>query len=110
MAALMADENFPRPVVEVLRNLGHDVDTAQSLGVAHRSDVEVLEAATAEGRTLLTFDRDFIRLHRKSSAHGGIVLCTPDPDWNALAVRIDRILSTGRMGGLLRRVYRPQSP
>lgn len=33
MARLYANENFPLPVVEVLRRLGHDVLTAGEAGV-----------------------------------------------------------------------------
>ncbi len=34
MAKLYADEQFPYPVVEVLRRLGHDVLTVQESGKA----------------------------------------------------------------------------
>ena len=44
MAGLFADENFPLPVVEELRLLGHDVVTIQEAGMAERgvSDADVL--------------------------------------------------------------------
>ena len=64
MANLLADENFSRSVVEALRALGHDVRTAQEEGLGGRPDPEVLAAATALGRIMLTHDRDFVRLHR----------------------------------------------
>jgi hypothetical protein len=44
VARLFADENFPLPVVEELRVLGHDVVTIQEAGMAERgiSDPDVL--------------------------------------------------------------------
>ncbi|HEX3245608.1 MAG TPA: DUF5615 family PIN-like protein, partial [Chloroflexota bacterium] len=43
----MADENFPLPVVEALRALGHDVLTIQEYGLGNRAlpDRAVLAAA-----------------------------------------------------------------
>ncbi len=57
----LADEHFPRPSVRVLSAAGHDVaDIAlSSPGIP---DEIVLERAIREGRTLLTFDRDYGRL------------------------------------------------
>ncbi|MBX9791982.1 MAG: DUF5615 family PIN-like protein [Pirellulales bacterium] len=56
MARLFADENFPRPVVEALRNLGHDVETIHATGAAEMaaSDRDVLAIATASKRAVLT--------------------------------------------------------
>ena len=59
MARLYSNENFPLPVVEALRRLGHDVLTIQETGQAGRatSDETVLAFARKEGRALLTFNR-----------------------------------------------------
>jgi hypothetical protein len=53
---LYANENFPLPVVEELRRLGHDVLTSLDAGKAGQAipDDEVLAFAIAEGRALLT--------------------------------------------------------
>ena len=50
MARLYADEQFPFPVVEFLRLLGHDVLTVQAAGKAGQKipDSEVLTFATEE--------------------------------------------------------------
>ncbi|MFQ5668794.1 MAG: DUF5615 family PIN-like protein [Candidatus Binatia bacterium] len=47
MARLLADENFPLPVVEELRRLGHDVTTINEAGKAGQSvaDEDVLGLA-----------------------------------------------------------------
>lgn len=68
MARLYSNENFPLPVVEELRRLGHDVLTIQETGQVGQamSDEAVLAFARAEGRALLTLNRKhFIRLHRQ---------------------------------------------
>ena len=56
MARLFADENFPFPVVEELRRLGHDAVTIQDAGHAGRSlpDEAVLDLACADDRAILT--------------------------------------------------------
>jgi Domain of unknown function (DUF5615) len=61
-----ADENFPLPVVEELRRLGHDVLTMYEDGSANQSipDDKVLALATEKRLALLTTNRrHFIRLH-----------------------------------------------
>ncbi len=88
MARLFADENFPLPVAEELRLLGHDVVTIQEAGMAERgvSDADVLTHATSEGRSVLTLNRKhFIQLHRQRPEHPGIVACTSDRDFTAQA-------------------------
>jgi hypothetical protein len=95
MARLYSNENFPLPVVDELRNLGHDVLTIQETGRANQamSDVDVLVFANKEKRILLTLNRrHFIRLHNKRHPHPGIFACTFDPNFSALAERIDKAI------------------
>ena len=56
MARLFADENFPLPVVEELRRLGHDILTLNDAGKAGQSltDDAVLEMASSDDRAGLT--------------------------------------------------------
>ena len=92
MARLYSNENFPLPVVEELRELGHDVLTIQETGKANQatSDEDVLAFANEKQRILLTLNRrHFIRLHNKRQPHAGILACTFDPDFSAFAKRID---------------------
>jgi hypothetical protein len=111
MAQLYADENFSRLVVEELRRLGHDVLTALEAGQANQRipDPDVLAFAINEGRALLTFNRlHFIRLHRHTLTHSGIIACTQDPDSAALAARIGRaIASASSLTDALIRINRP---
>ncbi len=108
MARLFADENFPKPVVEGLRDRGHDVVTLQETGEGGLSvpDDVVLARATAQGRAVLTMNRrHFMRLHREGAEHAGIVACTFDPDFARQAARIDAALAPlSTLAGLLLRV------
>ncbi len=93
MARFYANENFPLPVVEELRRLGHDVVTIQETGYANRElpDDQVLSHAGSDQRAVLTINRKhFIRLHQTIPDHSGIVVCTFDPDFEAQAGRIDQ--------------------
>lgn len=56
MAKMYSNENFPLPVVQELRRLGHDVLTIQDTGKAGQSveDDLVLEYAVADDRAVLT--------------------------------------------------------
>lgn len=111
MAQLYANENFPLPVVEELRRLGHDVLTSYESGQAGQAtpDEDVLAYAVAEGRILLTLNRKhFIRLHRMRPEHAGIIVCTFDPNFVELAQRIHAALVVQpQMAGQLVRINRP---
>ena len=111
MARFYANENVPEPVVAELRRLGHDVLTMLQSGHAGQAlpDVDVLALATADDRAVVTLNRrHFVRLHRERPAHAGIVVCTFDPDFQALAHRIhDVVLPFPRLAGQLVRVNRP---
>ena len=113
MSNFYSNENFPLPAVKYLRQLGHDVLTIQEVGQADRAvpDEIVLAFAIKENRTLLTFNRKhFIKLHRSIPDHFGIIVCTFDPDFEALANRIHQIMETNSdISGKLIRVNRPQT-
>ena len=110
MARLYSNENFPLPVVEKLRALGHEVLTIQETGKADQAlpDEEVLAFAIREGRAVLTLNRlHFIRLHRQHSAHAGIIVCTFDGDFEGQAGRIHKaIAGYPTLAGQLLRVNR----
>ncbi len=111
MAQLYANENFPLPVVEELRRFGHDVLTTYESGRAGLAipDEAVLAFAIAEQRVLLTINRKhFIRLHRQEPDHTGIIVCTFDLDFTALAQRIHATLEAqSDPNGQLTRINRP---
>jgi hypothetical protein len=105
---LYADEHFPRPCVDELRGLGHDVLTVQEDGRTAAPDPDVLARAHALGRSVLTFNRwDYERLHRQGAPHSGILSATPDRDVPALAARIHDTLAGLSPGRWCVRVNRP---
>lgn len=57
----LANENFPRDAVELLRTNGHDVAWVRTDSPG-ATDPQVLARAVAEQRVLLTFDKDFGQL------------------------------------------------
>jgi len=111
VARFYANENFPRPVVEFLRHLGHDVLTVEGMGSSGQSvpDEEVLAFAVSQGRTVLTLNRrHFVRLHASQPDHAGIIVCTFDPDFDGQAQRIHQALAEqSSLAGQLVRVNRP---
>ena len=110
MALLYAGENFPLAAVQELRTLGHDVVTIQERGSGNGvPDDVVLRLAMSEGRAVLTLNRrDCIRLHNERIEHGGIIVCTVDPDFAGQARRIDQsIRAIAELRGQLLRVNRP---
>ena len=113
MAHLFADEDFPFPVVERLRQLGHDVLTTLAATRANLglSDAEQLAFATTQARAILTRNRgDFIRLHHASAQHAGIVSITADADFAGQAHRIHAaLIGQTTLAGQHLRVNRPQA-
>lgn len=106
-----SNENFPLPVVEELRRLGHDVLTSFEAGNAGQAipDEAVLAFATAQRRAVLTINRKhFIRLHKEQPKHAGIVVCAFDADFTAQARRIHAAVPDLGDGQLVR-INRPQS-
>ncbi|MBD2725095.1 DUF5615 family PIN-like protein [Nostoc sp. FACHB-892] len=110
MARFYADEQFPFPVVQLLRVLGHDVLTVQEAENADQGipDEEVLAFAISQERSILTINRvDFIRLHRRDSNHFGIIVCTNNRNWEQFAARIDEAVTAEEpLQGKLIRVVR----
>lgn len=111
MTRLYADEMFPKKVSELLRTMGHDVLTVQEAGKANLGipDEEVLNFAVENNRTVITLNRqDFIKLHKSSSEHSGIIVCTNDTDRSRMATRINEAINQEiSLTGKLIRVVRP---
>lgn len=78
---LLADENFPKPMVQALRDDGHDVLWART-DLPGAKDVALLDLAEAEGRVVLTLDRDFWQIavqRRQPLQQSGVVLFRVHP-------------------------------
>jgi predicted nuclease of predicted toxin-antitoxin system len=114
MTRFYADENFHFGITQELRRLGYDVLTVQQAGKAGQRipDQDVLAYAISLGRAVLTHDRpDYIRLHRQTPQHAGIVICTNDPDFRAAAQRIHQaVIAESPLDNKLVRVNRPAVP
>jgi predicted nuclease of predicted toxin-antitoxin system len=113
MVRLYADEQFPRLVSELLRKLGHNILTVQEAGNDNLGipDEDVLAFAIRDNRAVITLNRqDFIRLHRSSSGHFGIIVCTNDTDRQRMATRIDEAIASQKsLQYQLIQVVRPTS-
>jgi predicted nuclease of predicted toxin-antitoxin system len=77
----LADENFPRPTVDFLRRLGHDVlwISSDCPGLADRV---LIERAEADDRLILTLDKDFWQLtlqRRAALTRSGVILFRVHP-------------------------------
>jgi predicted nuclease of predicted toxin-antitoxin system len=78
---LLADENFPKPIVEALRADGHDVLWARTDCVGWK-DVVLLDMAEFEERIVLTLDKDFWQIavqRRTPLEQSGVVLFRVHP-------------------------------
>ena len=69
------DENLPASSAAVMAGAGHDVDTVTAEGLTGTHDRDVVAAATAAGRILITLDRGMgdIRTYPPGT-HAGIVV------------------------------------
>src|SRR4051794_23215484 len=85
MARMLANENVPADVVAALNADGHDVTWMRDLGPGSPDD-QVLSLAFAEGRIVLTFDKDFgeLAFPLGQQATPGVILLRPrlrSPDY-----------------------------
>jgi predicted nuclease of predicted toxin-antitoxin system len=72
----------------------HDVITASERGRSRSTDLDLLKLAAAEGRVLLTRDRDFGELvFVRSSGTGVIYLRMLPTNVTSVHVELDRVLS-----------------
>ena len=55
----LADENIFPKVITHLRKLGHDVKGIQESGLSQTTDDKIIDIATKEERTIVTFDKHF---------------------------------------------------
>ena len=55
----LADENIFPHVITALRKLGHDVKSILESGLSQTTDDKIIDLATREERTIITFDKHF---------------------------------------------------
>lgn len=93
---LLADENLPAAVVQLLRALGHDVEWVRETTPGIK-DTAVLARANCAERFLLTFDKDFGELVFREKLFGSpgvILLRIPQPSPAEVALFVSNVLSS----------------
>ena len=72
---ILANENFPGPVISALRERGHDVVSVREV-MSGADDRRILDLAGKQGRLVVTFDKDFGELAFRFGlpAQSGVVL------------------------------------
>ena len=88
---LLADENIPRIVVQWLRDLGQDVLYAAE-NRRRTPDVDLLSEAEAQGRVILTEDKDFGELvfRDRLNSHGVILMRMENSPASSRLARLQR--------------------
>lgn len=114
------DENLPAHALAIALGLGHDADSVNIEGLIGASDVEVLAAATRDGRLLITLDRRLgdVRAHPPGTHAVIVVLRVESQDAGAVIDAVRAFLSSDELGdvagcvvvvrGHLVRVRRPE--
>lgn len=93
---LCANENIPDDCVLRLRRDAHDVLWIRESSPGS-SDKNVLARSYAEGRLLITFDKDFGELvfrHGANASHGIILFRISQPSSTAIADRVAAIIAS----------------
>lgn len=60
----LIDQQLPKRLAAVLRELGHDAMHVKDLGMTEASDIEISAKAIEFGATIVTKDDDFVKLAR----------------------------------------------
>lgn len=93
---LKLDENLPGRATNGFEAFRHDVDTAADEGLAGHDDAALLEAATRDGRLLVTMDRGLgdVRSYPPGTHAGVLVVRIEDQSPRAIAAAVDLICAT----------------
>jgi predicted nuclease of predicted toxin-antitoxin system len=105
----VADESCARPVIQALREAGHDVVAIAEIARGATDD-QVLERALKEKRVLITEDRDFGELvyARGRSSAGVILVRFPSRARRAKSATV--IEAVSRLGSRLRDAFAVVEP
>ena len=90
----LTDQDVYAVTLGFLNGLGHDVVPVAQLGLAQAEDAELLRVARAQGRIVVTRDRDFGGLVFVQGGGSGVVYLRIDPSTlNAVHAELERVLS-----------------
>lgn len=91
----ITDENIPRTVIRMLRDLDHDVKDIVESGLTGMEDDDIIRMGLNEGRIIITHDKDFGDiLSYPLKEHSGVILIrlrVPTP--NNTRQAISRVLA-----------------
>lgn len=97
----LSDHDVFAATVTFLRAAGHDVTTAAELGMQQAADVDLLRAAHAAGRLLVTRDRDYGGLVFVRTVGAGVIYLRMSPTAiPAVHAELARLLSLYDEAGL----------
>lgn len=96
------DENLPVSSVAILAGAGHDVDTVGQEGLSGAPDPEVVAAAAAAGRVLVSLDVGLgdIRAYPPGSHAGIVVLRLTDQSAPAVGKAVSDLAALTNTDGL----------
>lgn len=92
----LADENFPGPAIAALAHDGHDIVSVAEIS-AGMLDADIFAWAVREQRIVLTYDKDFGEISRRTpaSAFCGVILFRrPMPPLASVGAYVTRLLKT----------------
>jgi predicted nuclease of predicted toxin-antitoxin system len=94
----VCDEQLPTAVFRAARAAGLDVVRVQDLGLRSASDPDLLAWAAADGRVVLTLDRDTLPDFAYARVRAGLPMpgvVVPRADLSAGAVVVELLLTVG---------------
>lgn len=92
---LLLDQDVYAATEQFLILAGHDVVRAAAVGLSQAGDVEILQAAEAQGRILITRDRDFGNLVFVEALGSGVIYLRILPSvLNAVHSQLEAVLKT----------------
>ncbi len=86
------DQHYPGPVTAGLRRRGIDVLTAQDADRCTLPDADQLAFATSAQRVMVSFDSDYLALHRSGVEHAGIAWCPQEKYGIGMLVQLLELL------------------
>ncbi len=88
------DENMPEETADLLRDAGHEVQTALSQGLGGKPDADLLRACVSEQRALVTLDVGFadIRAYPPAEHPGFVVLRLSNQAQPAVLRALQRVI------------------
>lgn len=94
------DEHIAKAVVKGLRVRGINAINCVEAKMLGESDEQQLAFARQEGRVIVTYDNDFLKLHAEGAIHAGIAFATnplPIGDMIRVLLLLHEVLSTEDM-------------